>query len=89
MSQSDELYRRLTLWHKNADTGDELPNVALNDLETAWRAWTLGEALGWQVLPFAGGGGYLEQPEALMEDLVVIAAISRRVKERIGGSKRT
>ncbi|MGQ9491725.1 MAG: hypothetical protein ACUVS6_13715 [Anaerolineae bacterium] len=62
-----------------------MPDVNLHDFETAWRAWTLGEALGWQMLPFAGG--YMEQPEALLEDLLVIAAISRRVKERIGGGQ--
>jgi len=61
--------------------------VYLHDLERAWRSWTLGEALGWQALPLAGG--YLEQPEALMEDMLVIAAISRRVKERIGGGQST
>ena len=39
----------------------------------------MGEAFGWQTLPFSGG--YLEQPEVLMIDMNMIAAISRRVKE--------
>lgn len=55
-------------------------------MELGWRAWTLGEALGWQMLPF--NGGYLEQPEALMEDILTIAALSRRVKEHMNAGKR-
>jgi hypothetical protein len=85
--QSDELYRRLTFWHTQHDAGEDLPDVQLNDLELGWRAWTLGEALGWQMLPFAGG--YLEQPEALMEDILTIAALSRRVKEHVNAGKRS
>jgi len=59
--------------------------VYLHDIETAWRAWTLGEAFGWQMLPITGG--YLEQPEALIEDILVVSAISKRVKEKFGGKR--
>ena len=68
----------MSLWHKEPDLS-ELPDAAFYDFETAWKAWTMGEAFGWLVLPFSGG--YLEQPEALMIDMNMIAAISRRVKE--------
>lgn len=68
----------MSLWHKEPDLS-ELPDATFYDFETAWKAWTMGEAFGWQTLPFSGG--YLEQPEVLMIDMNMIAAISRRVKE--------
>jgi hypothetical protein len=56
-----------------------LPDVALYDLEMAWRAWILMEATDWRFLPCAGG--LLDQPETLIADLLTIAALSHRVKE--------
>jgi len=36
------------------------------------------EATGWQFLPYSGG--LLEQPEVVLEDLLMIAGVSQRVK---------
>jgi hypothetical protein len=57
--------------------------VVLHDLERGWRTWTIGESIGWQALPFEGG--FLDQPEALMDDVVTIAALSRRAKSMVKG----
>ena len=48
------------------------------DLESAWRVWTLQEATGWQFLPCAGG--LIDQDEALLMDVLMIAAVNERVK---------
>jgi hypothetical protein len=43
----------------------------LIDAALAWDTWVLMEATGWKHLPHAGG--LLDQPEALMDDLMTIA----------------
>ena len=51
----------------------------LGDLETAYRTWTLMEATGWKYLPCAGG--LIDQDEALLMDVLTIAALSERVRK--------
>lgn len=58
--------------------------MALHDLNLAWKTWTRMEATGWKYLPVAGG--LLDQPEALMEDLLAIAAMNTGVKEQVKGA---
>jgi len=50
----------------------------LGDVETAWRGWTLQEATGWRFLPCPGG--LLDQDEALLMDILAIAALNERWK---------
>lgn len=72
-------------WHAETPDDSELPDVALSDLETAWRAWTLMEATDWHYLPCAGG--LLDQPSALMSDILEIADRSRRIRKQVRGGK--
>jgi len=39
------------------------------------------EATGWQFLPYSGG--LLEQPESVLEDLLMVATVSQRVKTNV------
>ena len=55
--------------------------MALDDLEGAWRVWTLLEATGWRWPPDV----LMRQPEALMDDLLNISFVSRRVKDSLEG----
>lgn len=68
-------------WHRRRkDGGEELPDVVLlGDLETAWRTWMLMEATGQRFLPCAGG--LIDQDEALLMDVLAIAALSERVRQ--------
>jgi len=54
----------------------------LNNLDLAWLVWTLMEATGWKHLPLAGG--LLDQPEALMDDLLTLSWLSGIVREQVG-----
>jgi hypothetical protein len=59
----------------------ELPEqVILHDPEAAWHAWGLMEMTDWRFLPRAGG--LLDQPEALLEDILTLASLNQMV-ERI------
>ncbi len=49
------------------------------DVELAWRTWTLLDATEWKHLPHAGG--LLDQDGPLMDDVMSIEFMSRRVKE--------
>jgi len=55
----------------------------LGDLESAWKTFTLMEATGWRFLPQAGG--LLDQDEALLLDVLTIASLNQRVKDRLRG----
>lgn len=57
-----------------------MPDVEITDLEPAWRVWTLLEATGWRWPPSV----LLEQPDALLSDVLAIAATAQRVKEQKG-----
>ncbi|MFH1555139.1 MAG: hypothetical protein ABII76_09790 [Pseudomonadota bacterium] len=48
----------------------------LHDLETSWRVWTWLEATGWKWPPSV----LLEQPEALLDDLLAISSTDAAVK---------
>jgi hypothetical protein len=50
--------------------------VQLSDLEAGWRVWTLLEATGWRWPPSV----LLEQPDALLADVLTIAAVAQRMK---------
>lgn len=75
----------MTAWHAEAPDDSELPDVHLADLELAWRAWTLMEATDWHYLPHIGG--LLDQPAALMGDILTIADRSRRIRKQVKGGK--
>ena len=81
----DALYQRLARWHEEGKWGggDDLPDVHPHDLELAWRTWTLMEATGWRFLP--SPGGLLQQSETIMDDIIAIAAVSRRIQEQQDG----
>jgi hypothetical protein len=53
----------------------------LNDPEKAWQVWSLIEATDWRFLPRAGG--LLDQPEALLEDVLTIAALARKIERML------
>jgi hypothetical protein len=61
-------YRRR---RKEKDRGEDTDDWMLNDPSLAWDTWTLMEATGWKHLPHVGG--LLDQPQALMDDLMTIA----------------
>mgnify|MGYP001569849300 CR=1 FL=1 len=50
--------------------------MELHDLETAWRVWTLLEATGWRWPP----SELLEQPDALLADVLTIAAAAQQIE---------
>jgi hypothetical protein len=51
------------------------------DLERAWAVWSLLESTGWRFL--MAPGGLLDQPEALMGDVAVIAWLSSIVERHV------
>ena len=60
-----------------------MPDVYLTDPALAWHTWTLMQATGWTFLPYAGG--LLDQPEALMDDIMTISLTSQIVKAKLDG----
>jgi len=44
-----------------------------------WRIWTMAEATGWRFPPSV----LLEEPEALLEDVLTVASIANRVREKL------
>ena len=61
----------------------DLPDVYFHDVKYAWKVYTLMEAFrDYPHLPFAGG--VLDQPEALMEDLLAIKSLVYRVRKSKG-----
>lgn len=65
-----------------ADSSEEEATPHLNDLEGGYRAWLLWRAHDKKVLPFAGG--FLEQPAALMDDILAIEGEYQRIREEHG-----
>jgi len=63
------------------EQSEEVCDVPIHNLERAWQTWTLMEATGWQFLPYSGG--LLEQPESVLEDLLMVATVSQRVKTNV------
>lgn len=61
------------------EEGGDIPEADLagdwDDMEEAWTAYTLMESTKWQFLPYAGG--LLDQPEALMRNILRISNIVR------------
>lgn len=81
--QRDELRIRLLRWHQRQrrepeDLDDWEPP---RDLERAWVAWTLLESTGWRYL--LTPGGLLDQPDALMSDVAIIAWLSSIVEKHV------
>jgi hypothetical protein len=74
---------RLLRWHQRrrkdpVDLDDWTPP---RDLEKAWTVWTLLESTGWRHLPMPGG--LLDQPDALMSDVAIIAWLSAIVEKHV------
>lgn len=74
-AHQQELDKRLIVWHQQrgrppvAEEGDEEWRVF--DLDGAFKVWCMLQGLDWSHLPYEGG--LLEQPEALMNDLLTIS----------------
>lgn len=80
-------------WHKNKDAAirgeiDESEWAAwdLHNPEKAWQVYTMLENIEWKHLPDAGG--LLDQDEALMQDLSVIAYQSQIIRQMIDADKK-
>lgn len=58
----------------------------MHDPEAAWQAWSLMEATDWRFLPRAGG--LLDQPEALLEDILTLATLARAVERMLEDNAR-
>lgn len=58
-----------------------MPDVQLNDPDGAWYVWRLMEATGWRFLPYPGA--LLDQPETLIDDLMIISQASMHVRETL------
>lgn len=85
-AHQQELDKRLILWHKRQDSpaveeGEEDEEWRVHDLEGAFKIWCLLQGLDWGHLPY--GGGLLDQPEALMNDLVTISWRKGIIGERM------
>ena len=70
-------------WHQRRRKGPEDLDdwEPPGDLERAWAAWTLLESTGWRHLLMPGG--LLDQPEALMGDVAIIAWLSSIVEKHV------
>jgi hypothetical protein len=70
---------------------DEVPEVdpeefpGVDDLETAYLAWTIWKGLDYKV-PLKAGG-ILDQPEKLFTDVVTINGIDNEISDMIARSK--
>jgi hypothetical protein len=61
---------------------NELPDVQFatrEDLERAWAAWVWLERVEWRCLPLSGG--LLDQPAALMRDILKVARVAQWVRK--------
>jgi hypothetical protein len=61
---------------------NELPDVQFETagaFEQAWTAWVWLERVDWRCLPFAGG--LLDQPSALMHDILKVARVAKWVRK--------
>ena len=79
--RSDSLYARLADYAagQGADSGEgDLPDVQLNDQETAWRVWRLARAFDWKFPPDV----LLRQDAALMDDLLQLETLWRRIEKQ-------
>ncbi len=69
------------------DEGGDIPDADLvgdwADMEEAWTAYTLMESMKWQFLPYAGG--LLDQPEALIRNILRIVNIVRAMEGNQNG----
>jgi hypothetical protein len=52
-------------------------------VDKAWRAWSMMSATDWKHLP--EGGGLLDQSEALMNDVLSIEFMHRRLRAQAEG----
>jgi len=70
----------LTLYKTSQDDSGagDLPDVELNDFERSFRVWRLARAFDWKFPPDV----LLRQEEALMEDLLTIEMLYRRIDQQ-------
>ncbi len=60
--------------------------ISFHDLEIAYPVWLRWRALGKTHLPY--GGGFLEQPEWLMDDLLTLDALYEQIRDLLEDNDR-